>query len=368
MNRQAHRPWPRAVVTDDGWSRRSICWRRTLHAARPVGRRAATCTWRLLDEARATSPCSLTPARTANIPASAPTSAGLRLERAIRDLFGLDAIGSPDTRPWLDLGFWDVAHPLGKRQPRARASALRLPAGGRRGPAPDSGRPRACRHHRAGTFPFHRQWRARGAAGAAARLCAQGHRVADGRRIARATPPSWPRRTSGDSTVAYSYAFALAAEAALQVKPPPRAAYLRALMAELERLANHFGDIGAICNDASFALMHAQTGILRERVLARGGSLLRPPADDGRHRARRRRARHRAGRRGAVARAAGRSHASVFPRLIELYDNTASLQDRTVTTGIVQRRLCAPVRRRRLCRPRLGPRLRCPREAWLRAL
>ena len=26
-------------------------------------------------------------------------------------------------------------------------------------------------------------------------------------------------------------------------------------MAELERVANHFGDIGAICNDASFAFM-----------------------------------------------------------------------------------------------------------------
>ena len=38
-------------------------------------------------------------------------------------------------------------------------------------------------------------------------------------------------------------------------------------MAELERLANHFGDIGAICNDASFALMHAHCGVLRERVL-----------------------------------------------------------------------------------------------------
>ena len=38
-------------------------------------------------------------------------------------------------------------------------------------------------------------------------------------------------------------------------------------MAELERLANHFGDIGAICNDASFSLMHAHCGILRERVL-----------------------------------------------------------------------------------------------------
>ena len=38
-------------------------------------------------------------------------------------------------------------------------------------------------------------------------------------------------------------------------------------MAELERLANHLGDIGAICNDASFSLMHAHCGILREHVL-----------------------------------------------------------------------------------------------------
>ncbi len=74
-------------------------------------------------------------------------------------------------------------------------------------------------------------------------------------------------RVSGDSTVAYALAFARAVEAALGVEPPPRAVHLRALMAELERLANHFGDIGAICNDASFAIMHAQCGILRERTL-----------------------------------------------------------------------------------------------------
>ena len=43
--------------------------------------------------------------------------------------------------------------------------------------------------------------------------------------------------------------------------------WLRALFAELERLANHLGDIGAICNDASFALMHAHCGVLRESVL-----------------------------------------------------------------------------------------------------
>src|SRR3546814_14043848 len=38
-------------------------------------------------------------------------------------------------------------------------------------------------------------------------------------------------------------------------------------MAELERIANHLGDIGAVCNDAAFALMHAHTSVLRERVL-----------------------------------------------------------------------------------------------------
>ena len=58
-------------------------------------------------------------------------------------------------------------------------------------------------------------------------------------------------RTSGDSTVAYQFAFARAAEAALAVRAPPRAIWLRALMAEFERLANHLGDIGDICNDAS---------------------------------------------------------------------------------------------------------------------
>ena len=38
-------------------------------------------------------------------------------------------------------------------------------------------------------------------------------------------------------------------------------------MAELERIANHLGDIGAICNDAAFALMLAHLSALRERVL-----------------------------------------------------------------------------------------------------
>jgi Ni,Fe-hydrogenase III large subunit len=141
-------------------------------------------------------------------------------------------------------------------------------------------------------------------------------------------------RTSGDSTVAYALAFAHAFEAAAEVEVPPRAIYLRALMAELERLANHFGDIGAVCNDASFSLMHARCGILRERVLRAAdacfghrlmmdavvpGGVAREPGPSC------------VGEVSALSAEIRRS----FPELIELYDNTASLQDRTATTGIL---------------------------------
>jgi Ni,Fe-hydrogenase III large subunit len=145
-------------------------------------------------------------------------------------------------------------------------------------------------------------------------------------------------RVSGDSTVAYAIAFARAAEAALGVEPPPRAHWLRALMAELERIANHFGDIGAICNDASFSLMYAHCGILRELVLRAAdacfghrlmmdrvvpGGVAADLGNDGK-----------ASLRTLVATVRRR-----FPELIELYDNTASLQQRTVTTGVLSHEL-----------------------------
>ena len=156
-----------------------------------------------------------------------------------------------------------------------------------------------------GHFRFTANGETRGAAGAAARLCAQGHRVADGRRDARRRPRSSPGAPPATARSPMPSPSRRPPRPRLQIEAAAaRAIYLRALMAELERLANHFGDIGAICNDASFSLMHAQCGILRERVLARRRRLLRPSADDGRDRAGRRRARHRAGRRRAVARAA----------------------------------------------------------------
>ena len=94
----------------------------------------------------------------------------------------------------------------------------------------------------------------------------KGNRGADGGRAAGAGGEARGARLRRQH-VAYAIAFAQAVEAALEIKVPRRAIWLRALMAELERLANHFGDIGAICNDASFSLMHAHCGALRERVL-----------------------------------------------------------------------------------------------------
>jgi len=258
----------------------------------------------------------------------------VRLERAIGSLFGLEAVGAPDTRPWLDLGFWDVAHPLGRRGPAQKPAPYAfLPAEGEGlhqipvGPV-----------HAGIIEPGHFRFTANGEH--VVRLEQRLGYVHKGIEslMAGATLEQAAKlagRSSGDSTVAYALAFAQATEAALQVNVPPRAIYLRALMAELERLANHFGDIGAICNDASFALMHAQTGILRERCLraAEGcfghrlmmdaivpGGVARDIAADG----------------AATLRALLAEIRKVFPILIDLYDSTASLQDRTVTTGIVK--------------------------------
>ncbi|MGH8801507.1 MAG: NADH-quinone oxidoreductase subunit C [Casimicrobiaceae bacterium] len=79
-------------------------------------------------------------------------------------------------------------------------------------------------------------------------------------------------RISGDSTVGYAWAYAQAVESIAGIDPPPRAALLRALCLERERLANHLGDLGALGNDAGFAFGLAQFSRLREDVLRRNGT------------------------------------------------------------------------------------------------
>ncbi|MEK6680982.1 MAG: NADH-quinone oxidoreductase subunit C [Nitrospirota bacterium] len=74
-------------------------------------------------------------------------------------------------------------------------------------------------------------------------------------------------RVSGDSTVAHSLCYCRALEAMTGCNPPERVLWLRALMLERERIANHLGDIGAIANDAAFAFLLYQFSRLREMLL-----------------------------------------------------------------------------------------------------
>jgi Ni,Fe-hydrogenase III large subunit len=74
-------------------------------------------------------------------------------------------------------------------------------------------------------------------------------------------------RVSGDSGVAYSWAYCQALERMSETPAPARAIWLRALALELERLSNHLGDLGALGNDAGFAFGLSQFLRLKERLL-----------------------------------------------------------------------------------------------------
>ncbi len=80
-------------------------------------------------------------------------------------------------------------------------------------------------------------------------------------------------RISGDSTVAYAWAYAMAAEALGGYELPPRPLMLRALLLERERVANHLGDLGSLGNDGGLAFGLAQFSRLKEDVLRLNGKL-----------------------------------------------------------------------------------------------
>ena len=270
---EGHRPWPRAIVTAEGW--------RDAIEMLAAGERTLLGLWgerhavnlAVLDETASTVAVLSLECPDGHYPSVGMTHApAIRLERTIRDLYGLEADGLADTRPWLDHGRWGVRHPLGAATPSTEPPPPYpfLPAEGEG-------------LHQIAVGPVH------------AGIIEPGHFrfTANGETIVRLeerlgyvhkgiegmmqgadlkTAARRAGRTSGDSTVAYAIAFARAVEAATGVEVPHRAVWLRALMAELERVANHLGDIGAICNDASFTLMHAHCAVLRERVLRFAGA------------------------------------------------------------------------------------------------
>lgn len=259
----------------------------------------------------------------------------IRPERTLVEMHGLTATGANDNRSWLNHKWWGVDQPLG--------AAIRSEPAGERYPfltaigAPLHQIPVGPVH--AGIIePGHFRFHANGET--VVRLeerLGYVHKGVDGliRGATVAHAGKIASRVSGDSTVAYGWAFAAGIEAAAGITPSPRALAIRAVMAELERIANHLGDIGAICNDASFSLMLTHCGALRERVLRSSqaafghrlmmdrilvGGVAQDLTPDG--------IKH-------LNALIADIHAH-FPELVELYDNTASLQDRTVTTGILR--------------------------------
>lgn len=74
-------------------------------------------------------------------------------------------------------------------------------------------------------------------------------------------------RISGDSTVAYAWAYAMALESACGTEPPARALWLRGLALELERIANHLGDLGYLGNDVALSFGFFQFWRLKEELL-----------------------------------------------------------------------------------------------------
>lgn len=74
-------------------------------------------------------------------------------------------------------------------------------------------------------------------------------------------------KISGDSSFSHSLAFCQALETLAEITVPERDQYLRVIFAELERIANHLGDIGAIMLDTGFSFGGSHGARLRERVM-----------------------------------------------------------------------------------------------------
>jgi Ni,Fe-hydrogenase III large subunit len=201
---------------------------------------------------------------------SAVFPAASRMQRAAADLSGVYAKGAQDLRPWLNHGAWPADHfPL---QHQAEQLPLQAPTELQNYPFV---RVEGDGVHEIAVGPVHAgiiepgHFRFSVVGEKVMRLeqrLGYTHKGTE-QRMTQMAPMQAYRlagRVSGDSTVAYAWAYCMALESACRITVPERAAWLRALLQERERVAAHLGDLGALGNDAAFAFGLAQFSRLRE--------------------------------------------------------------------------------------------------------
>ena len=193
-------------------------------------------------------------------------------ERETRDLFGIVPVGHPDPRRLVLHERWPRGHhplrkdvPAGERPPAAERQFVpfevhgegvyQLPVGPIHAGIIEPGHFRFSAigervlHLDARLFFAHRGL----------------EKLAEGRTFAAAAP--LVERACGICTVTHALAYAQAVEALTRTEVPPRARWARVLLAELERLYNHVGDLGNICAGIGFHPGISRLGWLRERLL-----------------------------------------------------------------------------------------------------
>ncbi|MEK6743672.1 MAG: NADH-quinone oxidoreductase subunit C [Nitrospirota bacterium] len=199
-------------------------------------------------------------------------AAAYRFERQIQSLMGLTPVGNPDDRPWIKHEDWPAnAWPLRKTFD-AKTTMQRVPGEYRWIRAEGDGIyeiPVGPVH--AGIIePGHFRFQAMGED--VINLEEKLGYVHKGIEK-RFESFSWQEaarlagRVSGDTTVAHSLSYSRAVEALTGTVLPDRAQWLRALFLERERIANHLGDLGAICNDVAFTFLFYQFHRLKEILL-----------------------------------------------------------------------------------------------------